>query len=842
MSRYGRDYRSSRNYRNTRNTRNTRGYRQGRRGNYESGGGSGLSMIIILFLLAMGAYLISGEEGKAWLSEWVNKAQQAISNGITLSQEESTPLPSDMTPCTKANIAKIVAYTLIDEMNLTEEKVDNQVWYSKYYTLLKEDPKFSFFNEEEAMEVMTYEEARKFFVDILGEGYSVDVAGSKGTTEKNLTLKEFLKGFEQALEHAGKKELLQYEGLSILATSLTNSRLGAWQVLTDKGVYGFEGLILDPCVGYTLQAIVKNDEILGIVNTLSTTSKLKECYVVAVEPGKATIRIDDYELTYKNKILTEEAVGKICTITVEKDEIIAYEILKEDEGDTLIRMNDEYIELEKAGKIPYQKLTLFDDTGTNTYTKAGQLFCGMKVSYTMESDKIQTLKVLDDTVSEDVRVLLSEDGLSGYNHDEVQVTSDEPYVVAYGDEAQEMGAGEIWDASKMDWKMGKNKVILIPTKGGGVTLLSTKRKDISPSYKGTLEICKEEEGYTIVNKVEMEDYIAAVIPSEMPISYEKEALKAQAVAARSFTKVQQRNSKYLKYGAQLDDTVATQVYNHSPADETSYMAVNETKGEVMLFNSRVISGNFFSTSAGYTANHGETWAVGEIFPNNTPSYLVARQQYIGERQVEDLQDEKDAYKFFTTPANKIDAFDSDSPWFRWQVHMNAKELEHVVNSNMYNLTTNYPNMAKVQNGENWVTGEINNIGAIKDIQITKRGQGGNIMELIVQGEEKTIKIGTEYLVRSLFAPMQRDNSKDPIIVTRADGSEIKNMSLLPSGFFTTDIKYNEAGKISEINLYGGGYGHGVGMSQNGAQGMAKRGYTYKEILRHYYQGISVEKV
>lgn len=837
MSRYDRDYRSSRSYRNSRSTRN---YRQGRRGNYEPSGGSGLSMIIILFLLAMGVYLASGEKGKVWLSDWVSKAQQAISNGIVLNSEEA-PLPSNMTPCTKANIAKIVAYTLIDETNLAEEKTDNEVWYSKYYTLLKEDPKFNFFNEEEAMEVMTYEEARKFFVDILGEGYSVDVSGSKGITEKNLTLKEFLKGFEQALEHAGKKDLLRYEELSILATSLTNNRLGAWQVLTDKGVYGFEGLILDPCVGYTLQAIVKNDEILGIVNTLSTTSKLKECYVVAVEPGKATIRIDDYELTYKNKTLPEDAVGKICTITVEKDEIVAYEILKEDEGDTLIRMNDEYIELAKAGRIPYQKLNLFDGTGSNTYTKVGQLFCGMKVSYTMANDKIQTLKVLDDQVGDEVRVLLSEDGLSGYNHDEVQVTSDENYTVTYGDTTQEISGGETWDVSKMDWKMGVNKVVISPSKEGAIQLLSTKRREVSPSYKGTLEICKEEEGYTVVNKVGIEDYIAAVIPSEMPISYEKEALKAQAVAARSFTKVQQKNNKYLKYGAQLDDTVATQVYNHSPADEISYKAVNETKGEVMLFNSRVISGNFFSTSAGYTANHGETWAVGEIFPNNTPSYLVARQQYIGERQIQDLQNEKEAYKFFTTPASKIDAFDSDSPWFRWQVHMDAQELEHVVNSSIYNLTTNYPNMVKIQDGENWVTGEINNIGAIKDIQITRRGQGGNIMELIVQGEEKTIKVGTEYLVRSLFAPMQRDSSKDPIIVTRADGSEIQNMSLLPSGFFTTDIKYDEAGKISELNLYGGGYGHGVGMSQNGAQGMAKRGYTYKEILRHYYQGISIDK-
>ena len=116
------------------------------------------------------------------------------------------------------------------------------------------------------------------------------------------------------------------------------------------------------------------------------------------------------------------------------------------------------------------------------------------------------------------------------------------------------------------------------------------------------------------------------------------------------------------------------------------------------------------------------------------------------------------------------------------------------------------------------------------------------MELIVVGEECTIKVGTEYLIRMLFAPIQKDSTKDPIVIVRQDGSEIQNMALLPSAFFSPDIRYDDKGLISKVTFYGGGYGHGVGMSQNGAKGMASRGYTCKEILRHYYSGVEIKKM
>lgn len=847
MDRYDRGYGRSRNYRSS-SSRKGKGRGNSRRAGgrnsryrNESGGG-GFGFILLIFMIAIGAYLLSGDEGKAVVEEWIGKAQAAMSEAITPAQEVATPLPSNMTPCTKANIAKIVAYTFLEGEQIEIKETSDQLWYSKYYEYLKKDPRFASFNEAEAMEVMTYDEATVFFSDLLGEGVGVEVEANREVGNEPLTLKEFLKGFEQALEHAGKKDLLKYEDLSILATTSTHEGIGPWQVLTDKGVYGFEGLILDPFVGYTLQAVVKDNEILGIVDTLSLEGKIGECYIESVGAGKATLKVGDYALTYENQVATEKEVGKICSVVLQNHAIVRCEVVKEDDTDTLLRMTESYVEFEKGGRLPYLQLAVYDGTGEELYKNPAQLFSGIKATYTMQDGMVQTIKVIENNLSDDIRVLISEDGIGTYSHDNVIVDSDSDYTLIYGDKRQGFLAGQAFNANEFAWEIGKDKVTLIANEEKSLEMKGITRQEKNPTYKGQLEIYKEEEGYTVVNSLNMEDYLAAVIPSEMPTDYGIEAVKAQAIAARSFAKAQQKSNKYLKYGAQLDDTVSTQVYNNVPANDISYKAAKETEGEVMLFNDRIISGNFFSTSCGYTANHGETWATGEIFPNNTPSYLVSRQQYIGERAVADLTNEKEAYSFFTKSAKEIDAFDKDSPWFRWQVTMNAAELEHVVNSNIYNLTTNNANMVKVKDGDKWVIGEIDNIGKIKDMEVTKRGEGGNIMELVVEGEECTIKVGTEYLIRLLFAPIQKDSTKAPIVIKRQDGSEIQNMALLPSAFFSPQIKYNDNGMITEVTFYGGGYGHGVGMSQSGAKGMASRGYTCKEILRHFYKGVEIKNV
>ena len=123
------------------------------------------------------------------------------------------------------------------------------------------------------------------------------------------------------------------------------------------------------------------------------------------------------------------------------------------------------------------------------------------------------------------------------------------------------------------------------------------------------------------------------------------------------------------------------------------------------------------------------------------------------------------------------------------------------------------------------------LGDIVDISVLKRESSGIISELLIEGSERTIKVMTEYNIRALLAPVYD-------MVIRQDESEIKDLKLLPSAFFTIEKK-TEGDKLTGITISGGGYGHGVGMSQNGVKALADTGKNYEAILAYFYEGTTL---
>ena len=93
------------------------------------------------------------------------------------------------------------------------------------------------------------------------------------------------------------------------------------------------------------------------------------------------------------------------------------------------------------------------------------------------------------------------------------------------------------------------------------------------------------------------------------------------------------------------------------------------------------------------------------------------------------------------------------------------------------------------------------------------------------------------MIRKLFS----SNENQGLTVIRSDGTQVHEMNLLPSAFFTIEEEKDQEEKIKNITLLGGGNGHGVGLSQDGAKGMAERGYRYDEILEHYYKNCEIVK-
>lgn len=453
---------------------------------------------------------------------------------------------------------------------------------------------------------------------------------------------------------------------------------------------------------------------------------------------------------------------------------------------------------------------------------------GTTQSFILKQGKITKGENEAQASNETIRVLLSEEG--SYTMEKVLLISTQAYSFLYGEKEYTLPEEESWDGSSFEWHEGLDTVTFIPKEeDSSLKILSIEKSSGNPKYYGRVEVKKVEGGYMLINEVDLERYVAGVIPSEMRVSYGIEALKVQAVAARTYAMANKAYSRYENYGADLDDTTASQVYNNTEEDEKAYEAAKATKGLVLKADGQMVSAKFFAASCGFTANSGEVWAEGENFPCDSPKYLSASKQYLSLSPAGDLREEANMAAFIKKSPEELDALDADSPWFRWQVQLTAEELNALVVPALEKINRTSPLLVKCQQQEKWVHQEEINLGSIKAIKVGQRGTGGNSLNLIIKGENETVKVSTEYLIRCLFS----SNAAQGLTVLRSDGTEIKQMSLLPSAFFVIEPSY-EDDALTEVILYGGGFGHGVGMSQDGAKGMAERGYDYKKIISHYY--------
>lgn len=135
-----------------------------------------------------------------------------------------------------------------------------------------------------------------------------------------------------------------------------------------------------------------------------------------------------------------------------------------------------------------------------------------------------------------------------------------------------------------------------------ITVLSVERSYGNPYYSGTLEIAAEDGSLVIVNELPLEEYLYHVVPSEMPVGFGVEALKVQAVCARSYAYRHIMNNSYRAYGAHVDDSVGYQVYNNIKEQPDSTQAVKETYGQVMRSDEGVVAAYYYSTSCGYMSD------------------------------------------------------------------------------------------------------------------------------------------------------------------------------------------------------------------------------------------------
>ena len=517
------------------------------------------------------------------------------------------------------------------------------------------------------------------------------------------------------------------------------------------------------------------------------------------------------------------------------------------------------------------------------------------------------------TGEETIRVLIQNSDYQGIFHKEVKLSCDTEWELHYGldMELTEKYAGgeELLLDGNGAWFTECARIELTPTDSGGkISLLSVNRSQGTPAYRGRIEIRKTGQGFVVINELSIEEYLYGVVPSEMPVSYPMEALKAQAICARTYVYAQMDSPGYAEYGAHVDDSTGYQVYNNTAEKEEAIQAVQETKGEVVRLNGELVDTYYYSTSCGFGADE-RVWNPGE---EKRVSYLTAASISETAMQQERRKQESDSAGFQGTGKQEGDSaglqgtgkqegdsaelpgtgyftaqdmcrgdyfheflqnppetdFERQEPWYRWSItveSIDTESLQKVLKErreaepdrifveengeNSENLAGNTGSKTE-NNGDKTepvgskegnagsnaeIAGKWEDIGRITDIHIGKRGDGGIAESLVIKGEKRTVTVLSQYNIRAVLCA-------GGVTAVRQDGSKVEMKTLLlPSAFFEIEtIKDGE--NMIGYKLYGGGYGHGAGMSQNAARHMAEKGYTAADILLYFYKNCKIENV
>ena len=344
--------------------------------------------------------------------------------------------------------------------------------------------------------------------------------------------------------------------------------------------------------------------------------------------------------------------------------------------------------------------------------------------------------------------------------------------------------------------------------GSFIEINGLKRKGTQAAYRGIIELVRSSKDiskFSIVNVLSLKNYLRGVVPNEMPVRFGLEPLKAQTVAARNYA-ITPRVKAYEEFD--LCDSVACQVYFGANTEDTlSDTAIEQTNGVIALDKENApILAVYSSTAGGYTESYQYAFSdpTTKEFPSKDIHYLTAVPDNC---EFETFETDEKAENFYTS---KPESFDDQSPYYRWSKEWTISELEKVLAKTLPAQSKTGFIMPAIENGAN--------IGKLVSIKALERGKSGKIIKLEIKTDKNTYIVQKELVIRRCF-------QKDGIS--------------LPSANFV--ISYIEA-ETPVYKFNGGGFGHGVGLSQWGAGKMGSLGYSYDDILQHYYQGIKLATI
>lgn len=595
------------------------------------------------------------------------------------------------------------------------------------------------------------------------------------------------------------------------------------QVQTQDGSYSYlvPDDFLEETKGYL--CYLYENTIIGLKREKGLEVVLPNVYFEGVSQQKASVLFGGQTYEFPLEEAGEDLSGTVCDMHFKDGEIFKIDRKQETITGNLLTVDEQKIEIDGYGPLKRAKvLPVYKTYGTIEQKDVSDIVIGnMNVTYVVAGDEVCAILLNQPANLSNIRVLLL-DGDGTVYRDGVWITCDGEYQVVYGENTAVYGGGTLFDTASYLTEAGDGYVRIDAVNGNEMYLADASGSRISYGYEGGFEVRRYAEGFVVINDVPIENYLYQVVTSEMPANYQPEALKAQAVCARSYAYRQLLQSEYAQYGAHVDDSTNYQVYNRQEHTDIARTAVDDTCGEVMTCGGEIIEAFYFSTSCGMTQDDC-VWnnVIADDYPFLKVTRVSADQTPLA------LSDEAAFYQYITGIDDSC--FDVSSHFFRWSTtaKLTDERMEQARQVLAVRKEIKPENILLYDSSGN-PTDTVSGLGKLLSMQIKARGNGGAVLDLVLTYENGTAEVLSEYNIRKVLGCLVDD-------VHLLDGTTQK-MAILPSACFT--FSYDET--TGTYTIYGGGYGHGVGMSQNGAEGMAELGYSYKDILNFFFKDIEIE--
>lgn len=576
---------------------------------------------------------------------------------------------------------------------------------------------------------------------------------------------------------------------------------------------------------------VKNGTIIYYIGSSDTGAMLHNVWLTGYEEGQAQIFMEDESYSFACNVTDEnqKKVDTLADVIVTNQGLTDIFLKSEVITGKVLGVTDTGLRIEKYGELPrsdYYKIYKIHGQLVEEHTS--NILVGFeKAGFVVANGVVEACLLTEDIKATNIRVVINNSDYSSVLQNIVKLTCNTAFTMSYGEESRRYLAEEqITLNMDSPWFNDHNPDRVIrftpEEENGRIQLLSVERSYGCPAYRGTIEIALIGDNLAIVNELPIEEYLYSVIPSEMPTSYPMEALKAQAICARGYAYKAVLAGTYAAYGAHLDDSTNSQVYNNSQENEAAIFAVKDTYGQVALCDGLPMNTYFFSTSAGVFSNDGDVWG------GEASSYLTDHMD-TEKNDEADLTSEA-AFISFIKNKSSLDILEKDEAYYRWDITFTTEQLSATINENLAGRIEKTPSQILVKNRSGkYVRSKIETIGTVEKIEVTERGKSGIIKTMIITGTEAEIQVSGQTNVRNLISPKG-------IAIVKQDGSTVDSFTSLPSPYYYVE----KSG--TTFTIHGGGFGHGVGMSQNGAKVLAGMGYNAEQIVKHYYSGAQLENI